>query len=187
MNKQRIVSLISAVVLLAAALLFGPEVLNTTPAATEPQSIAVVQPSTEPVSTAPQTQAQPQAPPPTETQQLLDEDGAYTTKDDVALYIYQYGHLPGNFITKNQARELGWQGGGLERYAPGKSIGGDHFGNHEGLLPQASDRRYTECDIDTMGADSRGAKRIVFSNDGLIFYTDDHYQSYTQLYGEVQQ
>ena len=114
----------------------------------------------------------------------LPEDGVYTTKDYVALYIHLYGHLPDNFITKDEARDLGWSGGSLEPYAPGKSIGGSHFGNYEGLLPEADGRSYTECDINTMGADSRGAERIVFSNDGLIYYTNDHYESFTLLYGE---
>ena len=114
----------------------------------------------------------------------LDEHGSYTTAEDVALYLVQYGHLPENFITKNKARDLGWSGGSLEPYAPGKCIGGDRFGNNEGLLPKAKGRTYTECDIDTLGAKSRGAKRIVFSNDGLIYYTDDHYESFTLLYGE---
>ncbi len=114
----------------------------------------------------------------------LPEDGVYTTKDDVALYIHLYGHLPDNFITKDEAQDLGWSGGSLEPYAPGKSIGGSHFGNYEGLLPEADGRSYTECDINTMGADSRGAERIVFSNDGLIYYTNDHYESFTLLYGE---
>ena len=114
----------------------------------------------------------------------LDRNGSYTTKEDVALYIHLYGELPSNFITKAEAEDLGWSGGGLEPYAPGKCIGGDKFGNREGLLPQADGRTWTECDIDTLGASSRGAKRIVFSNDGLIFYTDDHYESFTQLYGE---
>lgn len=114
----------------------------------------------------------------------LPEDGVYTTKDDVALYIHLYGHLPDNFITKDEARDLGCSGGSLEPYAPGKSIGGSHFGNYEGLLPEADGRSYTECDINTMGADSRGAERIVFSNDGLIYYTNDHYESFTLLYGE---
>ena len=117
------------------------------------------------------------------TEPPIDEYGTYTTMEDVALYIHTYGKLPGNFITKNQARKLGWEGGSLEPYAPGKCIGGDRFGNYEGLLP--TDRTYTECDIDTLGARSRGAKRIVFSNDGLIYYTDDHYESFTLLYGEV--
>jgi len=119
--------------------------------------------------------------PPT-TEPLIDEDGTYTTKEDVALYIHTYGKLPKNFITKNEARKLGWEGGSLEPYAPGMCIGGDYFGNYEGLLP--TDRKYTECDIDTLGARSRGAKRIVFSKDGLIYYTDDHYESFTLLYGE---
>ena len=114
----------------------------------------------------------------------IDEDGYYTTKEDVALYIHTYGHLPDNFITKKEAESLGWSGGGLDDYAYGCSIGGNRFGNYEGLLPEADGRTYTECDIDTMHASKRGAKRIVFSNDGLIYYTDDHYESFTLLYGE---
>ena len=114
----------------------------------------------------------------------IDEDGSYTSKEDVALYIHTYGHLPGNFITKKEAQALGWSGGSLEPYAPGKCIGGSHFGNYEGLLPEAEGRSYTECDIDTLGAGSRGAKRIVFSNDGLIYYTGDHYERFELLYGE---
>ena len=113
---------------------------------------------------------------------LLTADGIYTTKEDVALYIHTYGCLPQNFMTKDEARDLGWNGGGLEEYAPGMCIGGDHFGNYEGLLPE--DRDYTECDIDTLFADDRGAKRIVFSDDGLIYYTEDHYESFELLYGE---
>ncbi|MCH5209089.1 MAG: ribonuclease [Oscillospiraceae bacterium] len=114
----------------------------------------------------------------------IDENGSYTTKDDVALYIYTYGKLPKNFMTKKEAEALGWKSGSLEPYAAGMCIGGDSFGNYEGLLPKKSGRQYTECDIDTLGAGSRGAKRIVFSNDGLIYYTDDHYESFTLLYGE---
>ena len=114
----------------------------------------------------------------------LDENGAYTTKEDVALYIHLYGCLPENLITKAEAEALGWTGGSLEPYAPGMCIGGGHFGNYEGLLPEAGGRSYTECDIDTLGAERRGAKRIVFSNDGLIYYTEDHYASFTLLYGE---
>ena len=120
----------------------------------------------------------------TPVQQQLAEDGSYTTKDDVALYLHQFGHLPGNFMTKKDAEKLGWPGGSLEPYAPGMCIGGDRFGNYEGKLPGAQGRSYRECDIDTLGADSRGAKRIVFSNDGLIFYTEDHYNTFTLLYGE---
>lgn len=126
----------------------------------------------------------PDAPDDDGTDAAIDEDGSYTSKEDVALYIHTYGHLPGNFITKKEAQALGWSGGSLEPYAPGKCIGGSHFGNYEGLLPEAEGRSYTECDIDTLGAGSRGAKRIVFSNDGLIYYTGDHYESFELLYGE---
>ena len=122
--------------------------------------------------------------PPAEEEPAIAEDGFYTTREDVALYIYTYGHLPENFITKKEAESLGWSGGGLDDYAYGYCIGGNRFGNYEGLLPEADGRKYTECDIDTMHASKRGAKRIVFSNDGLIYYTDDHYESFTLLYGE---
>ncbi len=118
------------------------------------------------------------------SEDVIDENGEYTSKDDVALYIHTYGHLPSNFVTKKEAQAAGWPGGSLEGYFPGCSIGGDYFGNREGLLPSKKGRKYTECDIDTKGAKSRGAKRIVFSNDGLIYYTDDHYESFTLLYGE---
>ncbi len=114
----------------------------------------------------------------------LPENGTYTAREDVALYIHQYGRLPDNFITKKEAQNLGWPGGDLEPYAPGMCIGGSRFGNYEGLLPEAEGRTYTECDIDTLGARSRGAKRIVFSNDGLIYYTEDHYESFELLYGD---
>lgn len=111
-----------------------------------------------------------------------NRNGSYTSKNDVAAYIHAYGELPENFITKKKAQSLGWSGGSLEKYAPGKCIGGDYFGNYQNLLPKASGRKYYECDIDTLGKSSRGAKRIIYSNDGLIFYTSDHYESFTQLY-----
>ena len=125
----------------------------------------------------------------TETEPLnvdvtIDRDGVYTTKDDVALYIYTFGELPSNFITKKEAQKLGWEGGSLEPYAPGCCIGGSAFGNYEGKLPEKKGRTYTECDIDTLGKKSRGAKRIVYSNDGLIYYTGDHYETFELLYGE---
>lgn len=116
--------------------------------------------------------------------QTIDKNGSYTSKDDVALYIHTYGELPKNFITKKEAERLGWDGGSLEPYAPGKSIGGSYFGNYEGKLPKKKGRTYHECDIDTKGKRSRGPKRIVYSNDGLIYYTPDHYETFELLYGE---
>lgn len=120
-----------------------------------------------------------------EEEPFIDEDGTYTSKDEVAAYIHEYGHLPSNFITKKQAKKLGWVSseGNLGKVAPGKSIGGDYFGNYEGNLPEAKGRDYYECDIDSTGG-YRGAKRIVFSDDGLIYYTEDHYETFELLYGE---
>ena len=113
----------------------------------------------------------------------LDEGGSYTSREDVALYLWTYGKLPGNFITKSAAQKKGWEGGSLEKYAPGKSIGGDRFGNYEKLLPEGI--KYRECDIDTKGSKSRGEKRIVYAEDcSLIYYTEDHYKSFELLYGE---
>lgn len=113
----------------------------------------------------------------------ISEDGKYNTKEEVARYIKKFGHLPPNYITKKAARNAGWSGGPLENFFPGCSIGGDVFRNLEGQLPKAPGRTYRECDIDTVGKRSRGAKRIVYSNDGLIYYTGDHYDSFTLLYG----
>lgn len=118
------------------------------------------------------------------TQTAIEYGQTYTTAEDVALYLHTYKELPSNFITKKEAQALGWPGGSLEEYAPGKCIGGDHFGNYDELLPEKKGRTYKECDIDTLGAQKRGAKRLVWSNDGLIYYTDDHYETFTLLYGE---
>lgn len=118
-------------------------------------------------------------------EELIAEDGWYYTAEEVSLYLVTYGYLPGNYITKDEARDLGWEGGSVEVYAPGCAIGGDYFGNREGLLPKADGRDYYECDINTNGADSRGSERLVFSNDGLIYYTPDHYESFELLYEEA--
>lgn len=139
-------------------------------------------PSVIPEISLPQEEPIPEKPP--ETAEILKEDGVYTTSEEVGLYIHLYGKLPENFITKQEAQKLGWSGGSLEPYAPNYCIGGNRFGNYEGLLPEMAGRTYTECDIDTLKASSRGAKRIVFSNDGLIYYTNDHYESFILLYGD---
>ena len=120
-----------------------------------------------------------------ETRAPITEDGQYSSKEDVAEYLHLFGHLPDNYLTKNEAQDLGWVAskGNLWKVAPGMSIGGDRFGNREGLLPTKKGRKYYECDIDFDGT-YRNAKRIVFSNDGLIYYTEDHYESFELLYGE---
>lgn len=107
---------------------------------------------------------------------------SYTDKEHVAAYIKSFGRLPGNYITKGEARKLGWQSRGtLDRVAPGKSIGGDRFGNYERLLPEKPGRVWRECDIDYVRG-GRNGKRIVYSSDGLIYYTGDHYRSFVRLY-----
>lgn len=165
------------------------------PAASEPTASepAASEPDTpEPAASEPaETEQSPsqtgQTPPPQEAEPdapAVDEDGWYNTKEEVALYIHLYGHLPENYVTKREAEAMGWSGGSVERYAgEGTAIGGNRFGNYEGLLPEADGRTYTECDIDTVGRSSRGARRVVFSNDGLIYYTGDHYESFELLYG----
>lgn len=117
--------------------------------------------------------------------ETLEESGSYTSKEDVAAYIHQFGHLPDNFITKKEAKNAGWVSskGNLSEAAPGKSIGGDRFGNYEGILPEKEGRQYYECDIDSDGG-YRGAKRIIYSDDGLVYYTEDHYETFELLYGE---
>ena len=114
----------------------------------------------------------------------ISEDKAYTDKEHVAAYINEFAKLPHNYITKNEAKKLGWQTKGtLDKVAPGKSIGGDRYGNYEKKLPDKNGRSWKECDIDYVKG-SRNGKRIVFSNDGLIYYTGDHYNSFTKLYGK---
>ena len=149
---------------------------QTAPAATPQEDTAPVSApadGTETKTPEPEMPAEPAEP------AAPDEDGEYPAPEDVADYLHIYGHLPGNFITKKDAQALGWPGGDLWKYAPGKSIGGDYFGNYEGLLPKEA--RYHECDVNYAGG-SRGAERVIYGDDGSIYYTDDHYASFTQLY-----
>ena len=110
------------------------------------------------------------------------KDGEYDSREEVSAYIRQFnGALPRNFITKSEARALGWTGGPLEPFAPGKSIGGDRFGNYEQRLPRLKAGFYKECDIDSRGR-PRGAKRLVFTQDGRrIYYTGDHYRTFKEV------
>ncbi len=118
-----------------------------------------------------------------EKEQVINEDGKYTSAEEVALYIHTYGRLPSNFITKKEAMALGWNSekGNLWDVTDRMSIGGDSFGNREGILPKKEGRKWFECDINYEGG-YRGAERIVYSNDGLIYYTNDHYKTFVQLY-----
>lgn len=113
----------------------------------------------------------------------VTEGNSYTSKDEVAAYLHEFGHLPPNFISKTKARKAGWdaRAGNLQEVCPGMSIGGSVFYNDDGLLPEANERTWHECDINYHGG-HRGAERIVWSSDGLIYYTADHYKTFEQLY-----
>ena len=163
----------------------APEKVTLPVAPAEPEETPATQPEEPPaVPEDPGTAAGAEDDAPYEDLPAIAEDGSYNSMEDVSLYLHTYDHLPDNYITKQEARDLGWSGGSVERYAPGCAIGEDRFGNREGLLPSEKGRTYYECDIDTIGETSRGAKRIIFSSDGLIYYTEDHYESFTLLYGE---
>ena len=109
-----------------------------------------------------------------------------TDPQQIVNYLALFGELPENFITKKEAKALGWD----SRYnyvgevAPGKSIGGDRFGNYEGQLPEEKGRTWYECDANYRGR-KRGAERVLFSSDGLYYYTDDHYQTFTEMFPEA--
>ena len=115
----------------------------------------------------------------------IKEDGIYTSKEDVALYIHTYDKLPSNYVTKSEAKKMGWvaKEGNLRKVCENCSIGGDVFTNQQKILPTKKGRTYYECDIDYKGG-TRNAYRIVYSNDGLIYYTHDHYNTFELLYGE---
>lgn len=124
----------------------------------------------------------PQTSPDTLTNQII-ESGYYTSKDDVSMYLKTFNHLPNNYITKDEAEALGWDSdkGNLWDVSDKKSIGGDRFYNREGLLPNENGILYYECDIDYAGG-YRNAQRIVYSNEGYIYYTDDHYISFELIF-----
>jgi guanyl-specific ribonuclease Sa len=110
----------------------------------------------------------------------IDENGQYCTANDVASYIKTFHKLPSNYITKKDAQSLGWNGGPLKKYAPGKSIGGDTFTNRQGVLPKSNDK-YVECDINANGT-TRGGERIVYNTgDFKVYYTNDHYNTFVEL------
>lgn len=163
------------------------DIVHPTPTS-EPTATVAPTSTPEPTSTAapistPEPTSTPTPEPTKSPLELVEEDGVYSTPELVAAYIHTFHKLPSNFITKNEASKLGWNSkeGNLWDVTDEMSIGGDKFGNYEGLLPKAKGRQWYECDVNYYGG-YRGAERILYSNDGLIYYTDDHYESFTQLY-----
>ena len=150
------------------------------PTADETEAASTAAPDTV-AETAPETSAEAAETTEAALPDLPEEGEYYYDLENVVLYLELYGELPPNYITKDEARELGWDGGSVEDYLDGAAIGGDRFSNREGDLPTAKGRKYNECDIDTDGYYSRGSRRLVYSNDGLYFYSRDHYETFDEV------
>ena len=110
--------------------------------------------------------------------QNIDE---LTQENIVIPYIKKHGELPDYYITKSEAKSLGWvpSKGNLCEVAPRKAIGGDIWTNRQKSLPTKSGRRYFEADLN-FNCGNRNADRVVFSNDGLVFVTHDHYKNFEE-------
>lgn len=122
---------------------------------------------------------------PSSSASVLPEDTTCDDQSCVTEYLITYDHLPDNYMTKKEARSYGWEGGPLWKVVPSRCIGGDVFGNFEEQLPEVSGRTYYECDLNTIGADSRGSERLIYSSGDLnIYYTQDHYDSFELVYGD---
>lgn len=105
-----------------------------------------------------------------------------TQPKPVAKYLQAHHRLPDFYITKQQAREKGWdpKEGNLCKVLPGRAIGGDRFSNREGQLPQAKGRNWREADVNYR-CGHRGSDRLLYSNDGLIYLTQDHYKHFIRM------
>lgn len=120
-------------------------------------------------------------------------EGPITDPQSIADYLFANGCLPENFITKDEAMDLGWDSrtNYVGDVAPGMSIGGDPFGNYEGLLPRAKGRQYYEADCYYEGR-KRNRFRIVYAEmngefEGLVYYTEDHYKTFEQMFPSIPQ
>ena len=122
------------------------------------------------------------APEVTVAPEVTEEPGPIIEPQRIADYLFEHGELPENFITKQEAKDLGWDSSWnyVSDVAPGMSIGGDYFGNYEGKLPKIKGRKYYECDCWYTGG-KRNAYRIIYSNDGHVWYTEDHYNTFTEM------
>ncbi|CCV28365.1 putative ribonuclease [Yersinia enterocolitica (type O:9) str. YE212/02] len=105
-----------------------------------------------------------------------------TQHQQVVKYLQSHHRLPDFYITKQQAREKGWnpKEGNLCKVLPGKAIGGDRFSNRERQLPKAKGRNWREADVNYR-CGHRGSDRLLYSNDGLIYLTQDHYKHFIRM------
>ena len=189
--KRKIAALV-ALLLAGLLLLTGcgevPEaVVDSNPKATEALPLATEAPAKAEKATKAPTEAPTEkptkAPTKAPTEAPTEAPGPIIEPQAIADYIFAHGELPDNFITKEEAQALGWDStrNYVSDVAPGKSIGGDRFGNYEGQLPRKKGRTFRECDCNyTKG--KRNGERIVYSNDGHVWYTSDHYETFTELF-----
>ena len=107
---------------------------------------------------------------------------ALTEEKRVTDYLKENGKLPDYYITKKEAQREGWiaKEGNLCDVLPGRAIGGDIFTNREKTLPVKKGRIWYEADIN-YDCGRRNARRVVYSNDGLIFVTHDHYKNFEEI------
>ena len=171
------VLLVCMVVLALTACSSGTErAVQAVPAATEDLTGVLKAAAEDPPAEPPVERAEEPAAAPEETGPIIEPQA-------IADYLFAHGELPDNFITKKEAQALGWDStrNYVSDVAPGKSIGGDRFGNYEGNLPKVKGRTYYEADCYyTEG--KRTAERIVYSSDGHVWYTEDHYVTFTELF-----
>ena len=192
-NAKQRARLILIILLFVALVWIVPRYLHSDGAVESPAATA--QPASETaeqglvlLTEPPRTEAPAVTPAPTPAAELPEpeealpvESGSYTEVEDVAYYLHTYGHLPDNYITKSEAEDAGWLSykGNLWDVAYGASIGGDRYGNYDGQLPKGE--RYYEADVNYDGG-YRGEERIVYTDDGDVWYTSDHYESFEKLY-----
>ena len=158
-------------------------VVDSNPKATEALPLATEAPAKAEKATKAPTEAPTEKPTKAPTEKPTEAPGPIIEPQAIADYIFAHGELPDNFITKEEAQALGWDStrNYVSDVAPGKSIGGDRFGNYEGQLPRKKGRTFRECDCNyTKG--KRNGERIVYSNDGHVWYTSDHYETFTELF-----
>ncbi len=191
MRRKQIIRIVLALVIVAALFYLARHMQQPAgapaqaPAQTAETASQLTLLTDAPQTPAPAAQTAPASETPTAqeapAEEAVTEDGSYTDVEDVAYYLHTYGHLPDNYITKAEAEDAGWNSyaGNLWDVAYGMSIGGDRFGNYEGQLPKGE--KYYEADVNYDGG-YRGGERIVYTDDGDVWYTSDHYESFERLY-----
>jgi guanyl-specific ribonuclease Sa len=105
-------------------------------------------------------------------------DISQITKAEVVIEFVKVNHqLPDFYLTKNKAKKLGWipSKANLCEVLPGRAIGGDHFSNREKQLPEGE--QYFEADVN-FSCGSRNADRIIFTKNGDVYLSTDHYKSF---------